>query len=234
MNRLAILDCEHVTETIDGHGEFGDMMIDSLNSIGFKPEYEIFDCKRGYLPASISDFAGYIIMGSYSGAYDKDLWIYDLGNFIQDTAANSDSKIIGICFGHQMIGQVLGGKVEKASNGWGIGCLPVIFNQGRFPIQLPTKLNLLFSHGDQIIKLPENAAVIASADHCPYAGICIDNRILGLQAHPEFSPDFLRKLIHKHTNLIGGLDSARHAIDSLATPPQNQQTLQILRDFLLH
>ena len=232
MNRLAILDCEHVAETVDGFGEFGDMMIDSLNSIGFRPEYEIFDCKRGDLPADINDFAAYIVMGSYSGAYDKDLWIYDLGSFIQDTAANSDSKLVGICFGHQMIGEVLGGKVAKSENGWGIGCLPIEFEQKNFPIQIPANLNLLFSHGDQITQLPEGARVFAHCDHCPNAGIIIDNRILGLQAHPEFSPEFLRKLIHKHSNLIG-LDTARHAVESLTTQPDNPAILKTIRDFIL-
>ena len=232
MNRLAILDCEHVTETINGFGEFGDMMVDSFNSIGFKPDFEIFDCKRGDLPGSVKDFDGYVIMGSYSGAYDKDLWIYDLGNFIKDTVENSEGKIVGICFGHQMIGQSLGGKVEKADYGWGIGCHALHLEQKKFPVQLPGRLNLLFSHGDQITTLPDGAKVIGSADHCPFAMISLENRILGLQAHPEFSVEFLRKLIHKHTPHFG-VETARKAIESLNTQPDSKAMLHIIQDFLL-
>ncbi len=231
MTRYAILDCEHVSETLDGFGEFGDMMIDAFDSIGFDPEFELFDSKRGDLPASVSDFDGYIIMGSYSGAYDRDLWIYDLGNFIKDTYDNSDRKIVGICFGHQMIGQALGGKVIKA-DGWGIGCLPISFSQGKFPLQLPEKLNLLFSHGDQIVTLPANTSVLASSQHCPNAMISLENRILGLQAHPEFTVEFITKLIHKHTPHFG-IETARKAIESLQVAPDNKAMLHILKDFLL-
>ncbi len=232
MTNYAILDCEHVSETIDGFGEFGDMMVDAFNSIGFDPDFELFDTKRGDLPASVKDFDGYIIMGSYNGAYDTDLWIYDLGNFIQDTYNNCDRKMIGICFGHQMIGQALGGKVEKAAAGWGLGSLPLSFQQNKFPIPLPNKMNLLFSHGDQVTRLPENSINLATAEHCPHAMFSIDNRMLGLQAHPEFTSEFLTKLIHKHTPIFG-VDNARNAIESLHTQPDNKTMLHILKNFLL-
>lgn len=232
MSRLAILDCEHINEVIQDCPEFGQMMVSSLKSVGFCPEFEIFDTKRGDLPTSVSDFAGYIIMGSLSGAYDKDLWIYDLGNFIKDTADNSDSKLVGICFGHQMIGHSLGGRVTKAPQGWGIGCQPLYLRQENFPIPLPAKVNVMFSHGDQIIDLPYGAQVLGHADHCPHAAICIENRILGLQCHPEFSPAFMQKIIRKNTPHFG-LETTTKALGSLNTSPDNRLILEVIRDFLL-
>ena len=232
MKRLAILDCEHVAETIDNEPEFGEMMIESFYSIGFKPEYEIFDCKRGDLPTSVSDFAGYVVMGSYNSAYDPDLWIYDLGNFIQDVYQNGGSKLLGICFGHQMIGKALGGKVEKAPGGWGIGCLGLHLNQHLFASPVPANLHLLFSHADQVTILPSDAKVLAHANHCPNAMLSVGENILGLQAHPEFNVDFTRKLIRKHSTHFGE-EVAKKALDSLTTQPNNKIILEILKDFLV-
>ncbi len=232
MKRLAILDCEHVSETLDNEPEFGEMMIESFNSIGFKPEYEIFDCKRGDLPSSVSDFTGYAVMGSYNSAYDPDLWIYDLGNFIQDIYNNGESKLIGICFGHQMIGKALGGKVEKAPGGWGIGCLNLHLNRHLFTDPVPSNLHLHFSHADQVTILPSEAKVLAQADHCPNAMISVGNNILGLQAHPEFNTNFTHKLIKKHSAHFGE-EVARKAIESLKVLPDSKIMLEILKDFLV-
>ena len=232
MNRLAILDCEHVAETIDNEPEFGEMMMEGFNSIGFKPEYEIFDCKRGDLPSSVSDFAGYVVMGSYNSAYDPDLWIYDLGSFIQDIHQRGSSKLIGVCFGHQMIGKALGGKVEKAAGGWGIGCLGVYMKQRLFESPVPAKVHLLFSHSDQVTVLPPDAKILAYADHCPNVMMTVGERILGIQAHPEFSTEFTRKLAHKHSSHFGE-EVANKAIESLKTAPDNRLILELFKDFLI-
>ena len=232
MKRLGVIDCENVAETLDNEPEFGEMIIEAFNSIGFRPEYEIFDCKRGDLPSSVSDFAGYIVMGSYSSAFDPDLWIYDLGNFIKDVYQSGDSKLIGVCFGHQMIGKALGGRVEKAADGWGIGCLALHMHQHLFTSAVPAHIHLLFSHSDQVTVLPTEAKVLAHADHCPNAMIAVGGNILGIQAHPEFSPEFTRKLIHKHSTHFGE-EVANNAVKSLSNRPDNRVMLEILKDFLV-
>ncbi len=232
MSRLAILDCEHINEVMHNCQEFGQMMADGLNLVGFRPEIEFFDTKRGDLPVSTGDFTGYIVMGSLSGAYDKDLWIYDLGNFIRDLATGGDSKMVGICFGHQMIGHSLGGKVTKAPQGWGIGCMTMQLIPDSLPIPLPDQVNVMFSHGDQIIELPEGAQVLGHTEHCPYAAICIDDRILGLQCHPEFTPDFMEKIITKNTPHFG-IEMATQARQSLSRKNDSIAVLKFISDFMV-
>ena len=61
-------------------------------------------------------------------AYDSDAWISQLKDFIRQVDATTNSKILGICFGHQIIAEALGGKVEKNTLGWEIGWTPLQVN----------------------------------------------------------------------------------------------------------
>ena len=82
--------------------------------------YEVFDVQRGIYPASLNGNELYLIPGSRASAYDDTPWIKSLVEFIRKMHAEN-VKIAGICFGHQIIAQALGGKVERAKQGLGAG-----------------------------------------------------------------------------------------------------------------
>src|SRR5690349_14343646 len=98
---------------------FGDYpaMFAALLGEGF--EIDRFDVAAGDYPASPEAHDGYLITGSPAGVYEDDPWIAELATFIKRVKGRA--KLVGICFGHQIMAEALGGHVEKADKGWGVG-----------------------------------------------------------------------------------------------------------------
>ncbi|WP_309666368.1 type 1 glutamine amidotransferase [Tabrizicola sp.] len=137
-------------------------------------------------PASITDCEGWLITGSRHGAYEDHPFIKPLETFIRDAYARH-IPVVGICFGHQIIAQAMGGKVEKFAGGWSVGATDYDFNG--------EKLTLNAWHRDQVTKVPDTAKVIASSDFCENAALLYDDRMFTVQAHPEFRPEFVDGLM---------------------------------------
>ena len=147
---------------------------------------EAFRANQGVYPANIDDYDAYIITGSKSGVYEDLPWITVLGDFVK-LIHKRKKKLIGICFGHQLIASVLGGEAGKASTGWEIGVKVSSLNGNlvnKFSGTEPFKL--LYSHQDQVFKAATGAHILASTPGCPIAMTSLDEHILTFQGHPEF------------------------------------------------
>lgn len=137
-------------------------------------------------PASPSEADGWLITGSRHGAYEDLPFIKPLEAFIR-AVYDAHVPLVGICFGHQIIAQALGGKVEKFHGGWSVG--PTDYDFGG------ETLTLNAWHQDQVTKLPEGATRVASSPFCENAALVYDDRAYTVQAHPEFADDFVSGLI---------------------------------------
>ncbi len=140
----------------------------------------------GDMPGGIHDAEGWLITGSRHGAYEDHPWIPPLEDFIRAAYA-ARVPMVGICFGHQIIAQALGGRVEKYRGGWSVG--PTDYDFGG------EKLRLNAWHQDQVVAIPEGASVLATNAFCENAALVYDDRALTVQAHPEFRSDFVDGLI---------------------------------------
>lgn len=126
-----------------------------------------------------------------------------MNKFIQQLS-KKNKKIIGICFGHQIIAQALGGLVSKSNNGWGVGLMSstVIKNQ-TWMRPAHNSISLLGIHQDQVIELPKDAVLLAESDFCPNSSFQIGNTILTFQGHPEFSKDYLLYMMNNRREILG-------------------------------
>lgn len=135
----------------------------------------------------------WLIPGSRYGVYDGLPWIEPLKCFIRDAAREKRRPMVGVCFGHQIIAEALGGRVEKAAQGFRIGLeqySTTLGGNGMASVTMPA------FHQDQIVALPPDAEVVASSAACAYAALRYkDAPIFSVQFHPEFSRDYLADLI---------------------------------------
>ncbi|MEC9197720.1 MAG: type 1 glutamine amidotransferase [Pseudomonadota bacterium] len=148
--------------------------------------YKTFNVVDGIFPANLDQADGWIITGSRHGAYEDLEWIPPLENLIREIHA-AKMPLLGICFGHQIIAQALGGRVEKFKGGWVVGKQTYDFG-GK-------TLELNAWHQDQVVELPKDARVLASNDMCQNAALAYGEHIFTVQPHPEFQSDFIKGLI---------------------------------------
>lgn len=194
--RLGFLLCDHLLEHLSGEfDDYPEMFATAFAEVSSAIDWHVYDLLEGEVPYHVDECDGYLISGSRHGVYDSLPWIPLLEAVISDIA-RSDKPLVGLCFGHQILGQTLGGAVEKVPQGWGIGIheYQVHVDQSwmyprRAPFVIPA------CHQDQVVTLPAGAQRIASNDHCENFVIRYGERMLGIQGHPEFSREFISRLV---------------------------------------
>ena len=211
--KIGILQTGHSPEDFrEQLGDYGEMFTKLLDGHDF--DFQIWSVVDGVLPEGVSEADGWLITGSKHGAYEDHDWIPLLEDFIRETYADG-RPMIGVCFGHQVIAQALGGKVEKFTGGWSIGRTEYDMDGD--------KLALNAWHQDQVVELPEGAKVVASSDFCPYAALAYDNRIWTVQPHPEFGHDFIDGLIKTRGKGVVPDHQLEQATAALGGPIDNQK-----------
>ncbi len=182
---IGILLTGHAPDALIGQtGDYDQFFQRLLAGRGFAfTTYSVVD---GDVPDDPKAAEGWIITGSRHGAYEDHPWIPPLEDLIRAIHA-ARRPLIGICFGHQIIAQALGGRVEKFSGGWAIG--PTTYDMGGDQVTLSAW------HQDQVVDRPEGARVIGSNAFCKNAALAYGDHIWTLQPHPEYSNEFIGDLI---------------------------------------
>ncbi len=184
---IGILQTGHAPDALRaGFGDYDDLFHKLLDGQGFT--FRTWAVVDGVFPPGPEAADGWLITGSRHGAYEDHPWIPPLEDLIRAIHA-ANRPLVGICFGHQIIAQALGGRVEKYSGGWAVGRTEYDFDG--------ETLALNAWHQDQVTVLPPGATVIASNDHCRNAGLVYGDRIFSVQPHPEFDRSFVAEMIEK-------------------------------------
>lgn len=210
-----------------------DAYIRFLNTAPNKFEISGYTVALGEFPADANLYDGYVITGSPSGAYETDQWILDLMAFIRQ-AYELGKKLVGICFGHQVIAQALGGHVEKSAKGWGLGLKPFDVGSNKPWMTEPRpQCSLYFVHQDQVIDLPLQAEHLAGNDFCPNVMYAIGDQVLGVQGHPEFTPEIMTGIFAIRGEKFKGSELYETAASSIVNGrPDNQLFARWIVNFL--
>ncbi len=206
---IAILRTDEVLpQFIDSHGDYPEMFASLLNRAAAEhdPPIELridcFDARKGEFPA-VDAYQGYLITGSRNSVYDSEPWIAELAEYLEKVL-DAGSLIVGICFGHQLIAHFFGGRTAPATAGWTVGV-----QENRVTTQEPwmmgegKRMNLLSSHKDQVVAMPEGGRLIVTSDCCPVGGFVIGDQVMTLQGHPEFRKSYSMDLMNMRRELLG-------------------------------
>jgi len=210
-----------------------DTYIRFFESVNAPFTYIGYQITQGQFPSSPDECDAYIITGSTRGVYDTDDWIAVLSQFIRDSY-RAGIKLVGICFGHQILAHVLGGRAEKSEKGRGFGLKSFdIIQQKAWMNDKPDRCSLYFVHQDQVVKLPSEAELLGGNTFCPIALYEIDNRVLGIQGHPEFSAGIMQDLLYMVEKELepSMYEASVRSLDN--GTPDNQLVAQWIVNFIL-
>lgn len=220
--KLGILQTGHSPDELQKDlGDYGEIFTRLLGGQGF--DFEVFSVVDGIFPDGADAADCWLITGSKHGAYEDHAWIPPLENLIRQIHADR-RPMVGVCFGHQIIAQAMGGKVEKFKDGWSIG--PVEYDlEGR-------KAQIMAWHQDQVVDLPPGAEVVGHSDFCKYAALRYDDSIWTIQPHPEFDREFVEGLITHRGKGVVPDNQLEKAVAAMDTPLSTEMLAQYMGDFL--
>ena len=166
---------DHLT-VLDFGGQYAHLIANRVRGLGV---YCTVTQPEDFDPAA-DRTAGLILSGGPQSVTDEHV------RMMQPKLAGYARPILGICFGHQLLGKLFGGKLahgrERQYGSTAIRCAP----GARLFAGLPAEQTVWMSHGDHVAELPPGFRVAATTDSCPVAAYEAEGRdIFGLQFHPE-------------------------------------------------
>ena len=190
MPRITILETGLVSaKNRELYGSYPQMFEQMIGAADASVTFNTASIPTGEPLPDVEGLEAILITGSAAGVYDAFDWIASLKGFVR-TAHDNRVPMVGVCFGHQLIAQALGGTVRKSEKGWGIGRHVYDVAPGNGLIE-GTRIAVACSHQDQVITPPAGATTILSSDFTPYAGLrYAGGTTLSVQPHPEFSVGF--------------------------------------------
>lgn len=215
MLNIILIQCGHIPDNLQSiSGDFPDIFHRFFSAHEPQIQLDVYDATLGELPAENVKTDGFLFSGSAHSAYENEKWILQTKSFIRELYRKR-RKMVGICFGHQIIAESLGGSVKRSSKGWGVGVQSVtITKQTSWMVPAAMKCNVLVSYQDQIETLPPGAIVLGRNSHCRHFIYAIEDLVLGIQGHPETEKTFAAALYNFRIEQIGP-ESVKKAIDSL-------------------
>ena len=200
-------------------------MMTAMLGPGF--ETASFDVAAGPLPAPDSHPA-WLITGSPAGVYEDHAWIAPLEAFLRE--AKGKAKLVGLCFGHQIMAQAFGGRVEKSERGWGIGLQAYDVVERAAWMDDVSSFAIPVSHQDQLVVQPPASRVLAANAFSPFGLLAYDDQpAISFQGHPEWEPEFAKALIESRR---GRLPKVDEALASLDQPNDRARVGEWIRRFL--
>ncbi len=204
--KLTIIETGQVPAAIrDRFPDYPEMFRRMLSRVDGGINCDTVSIVRGEALPDPARLGAVLYTGSPTGVYDPEPWIAPLSDFIR-AAAEARTPQVGICFGHQIMGEALGGKVVKSEKGWGAGrhSYEIVQCPEWSATPCPERLSIAVSHQDQVVVKPAAARVIAQSDFTPFAALDYDGfPAISFQCHPEFEPDYAAALYGARRAALG-------------------------------
>lgn len=199
---IAIFITDYSEFCAEKFGTFGELSAKLLKNAGLKDEIRFYDAIKSQLPNDdeLKDIKAIWITGSRSDAFDNEPWILNLMAYLQEKVIpRDDIRLVGICFGHQIISRALGSEVTRNAKGWEVGIESVTINKDAEVLELfkdfNGKIDILESHQDIVSEVPEGFTNLGSSERTECQGIYKKGKALTFQGHPEFLKDLVSDVL---------------------------------------
>ncbi|MGB4072801.1 amidotransferase [Pseudomonas sp.] len=220
-------------ELIDQYQSYGRMFEQLFARQPIAAEFKVYNVMEGRYPPDNEHYDAYLVTGSKADSFGTDAWIQTLKTYLLERYNRGD-KLLGVCFGHQLLALLLGGKAGRAEQGWGVGVHRYqMANKPSWMSPDLQELSMLISHQDQVTQLPGNATLLASSEFCPIASYCIGDQVLCFQGHPEFVHDYSRALLEARQQHIGETAYSK-GVESLQQDHQGHTVAEWMMRFVAH
>lgn len=217
------------SELTDSYPDYSQMFVDFLGQDAFT--YRHWAVLDGDFPDSAAEADAWLITGSRHGVYEPHEWIPPLESLVREIV-ETGAPLAGICFGHQIIAQALGGVVEKYSGGWSVGRVTYELDSLAFGRNIADQpAPLLAFHQDQVTTPPEQAITVGRTDFCQHAALFYPPSVLTIQPHPEFNQAFVEGLLRVRGDILPET-VRKQAQNSLDKPVLRTPMADMLRAFL--
>ncbi|CAG8502475.1 12326_t:CDS:2 [Acaulospora colombiana] len=199
-----------IPEVVERYGDYGKLFsrllqkaIESGPNKNLTLKIQSFEVQKMEFPDrnELLETDGIIISGSSASAYDDIPWINRLTDFTKFLIENHPNvKIIGVCFGHQIIAKAMGGKVIKNPIGWEVAVTEILLNEdGRKFFNTDKKFL------DHVCLVPPDFTNLGSTEISSIQGMVKGNHVFTIQGHPEFVGGVVKELV-KHRQKKGIFD----------------------------
>ncbi|MFL6697863.1 MAG: glutamine amidotransferase-related protein [Vitreoscilla sp.] len=231
--KVCILDNDNLDPAVvDTYVSYGAMTEKMFAAAGVPWQFERFNTTRGEYPESFDGYDAVLLTGSKADSFSDEPWVRTLRERTRELLQQR-KKLLGICFGHQLIAHCLGADVGRAPNGWGMGRMSYEW-VGAAPLKpagTDTTINLLASHQDQVRSLPVGATLLARSDFCPIAAYSVDDHVLCIQPHPEFVEDYSAWILSRRPESVS--EDRRSAVRAeMALPHDGLDVARFMQRFV--
>jgi GMP synthase-like glutamine amidotransferase len=244
--RYAVLITGHPMESIQkSYGDYGKMMTEALRSNDHNEEWVSYRVVDNEFPSDdeLKTFDGLVLTGSKHDAHAQDPWIQSLRQLVVKCATEyKEKKIVGICFGHQLIANALGGISGRSNCGWEVGVKHIqlsdrfkqIFQEYQDVLEnmQSNSFKILEVHQDQVLELPDGAELLASSPNTRVEMFSWGKNILCVQGHPEFNEHIVQMIIDARKDSVIPSEIANLGMNSLKEGTDNNSLRLLLKKFL--
>ncbi|MDB5447294.1 MAG: glutamine amidotransferase, class [Phenylobacterium sp.] len=228
--KLGILKAGAPPKRAQGFGSYPEMFRKLLGEDAF--DYSVFAVDEGELPPSPETCEAYLVTGASAGVYDPLPWIGELKGFLN--AAKGRARLVGVCFGHQVMAEAFGGQVIKSPKGWGLGEQTYEILRREPWMDEAREVRLPGSHQDQVVEAPRGAEVVAASGFTPIGALAYrDQPAISIQLHPEFEPAYAVALLEARRGRLLTEEETDRAIASYQAPDDRARVGGWIRNFLL-